>query len=191
MSVKTFIASMMQTIGLGMDHGADRDERRGIGRARRIVSADHGALDHDRLGSGRDRRLHRFRPGAAADCRGLDGDGAARHRRRRHAAARRLRLGPAASQADLDCAVAQVERGQVVSLHQTDEVVHPLDVERLCRSGWVFGHSFTPHQQTDRVRPLLAQAPRASRRATGLCIGSIIGRAGLRSLLTESSDLGT
>ena len=54
----------------------------------------------------------------------------------------------ASPQADLGLAVVQVQRGQVVASHQAYEVMHPLDVERLFGSGRVFGHSFTPHQQT-------------------------------------------
>ena len=50
-----------------------------------------------------------------------------------------------APQADLDRAVGDVERGQVVALHQTNEVVDPLDIERLGRTGGVLRHSFTPH----------------------------------------------
>ena len=46
---------------------------------------------------------------------------------------------------NLDRAVADVERSQIVALHQTNEVVKPLNIEWLGRTGGVLRHSFTPH----------------------------------------------
>ena len=64
----------------------------------------------------------------------------------------------AAPQPDLDRAVADVERGQIVALHQTNEVVKPLNVEWLGRTGGVLRHSFTPQ---------LANPESATRRSRG------------------------
>ena len=63
MSVKTFMASMMQTVVSGANDRADRDEGRCVGGAGGVVGADHRALDHDRLGGSGNRRRYRFRPG--------------------------------------------------------------------------------------------------------------------------------
>jgi hypothetical protein len=83
-----------------------------------------------------------------------------------------------------------VERGQIVALHQTNEGVHPLDIERLGRTGGVLRHAFTPHKQTSGL-PLtpvvdlmiFAADPHGGQR-------KIRGNSGgYDSRRTESSDL--
>ena len=68
-------------------------------------------------------------------------------RQRADAGRQRRRRGVrrAAPQPDLDRAVVDVERGQIVALHQTNEVMKPLNVKWLGRTGGVLRHSFTPH----------------------------------------------
>ena len=95
-----------------------------------------------------------------------------------------------APQADLDRAVGQVERGQIVALHETNEGVDPLDIERLGRTGGILRHAFTPHKQTSGppLTPVVdltifAVDPRRSQR-------KIHGNPdGCYSSRTESSDL--
>ena len=65
-------------------------------------------------------------------------------------------LGTSTSQPNLDRSGADVERSQIVPLHETNEVMKPLNVEWLGRTGGVLRHSFTPHLQTPSPLPWLA-----------------------------------
>ena len=59
----------------------------------------------------------------------------------------RGRLRPASSQADLDRPSRQVEGSQIITLHETDQVMKLLDIERISRPRGFLRHSFTPHGQ--------------------------------------------
>ena len=59
------------------------------------------------------------------------------------------------TQPDLDRAVVEIECGQIVALHQPNEVVNPLNVKRIARTGGVLRHSFTPHSQIPSRDPAL------------------------------------
>ena len=139
MSVKTFMASMMQTVVSGRT--AEPTETNGgrVGRAGGVEGADHRALDHH------------ARRGAAGG--GRRGPGRpARGRRRAAAAARGAAagerrgggLGPSAAEPDLGRALDEVDRRQVVPLHQADEVADRPDVEGLGRFRRVLRHACTP-----------------------------------------------
>ena len=93
--------------------------------------------------AGRGGRL-RVGPGGGARRRLRGHDRPAASRLRRDCERRRGRLGPAASEADLGRPVDEVDRRQVVPLHQADEVMDPLDVEWVGRPRGVLRHSFTP-----------------------------------------------
>ena len=76
-----------------------------------------------------------------------------------------------ASQANVDRSRADVKRGQIVALHETNEVVDPLDVEWLGRTRGVLGHAFTPNLQTPSPRPWLASDDQAGGRdSRGECL---------------------
>ena len=100
MSVKTFIASMMQTVVPGWTTEPTVTNGGASGALRGVVGADHRALDHDRLrrpaGGRRGARLRRRVPARRAGVRPI---------RRRGGSADgggRAELGSAAPQPDLD-----------------------------------------------------------------------------------------